>query len=112
MSQLHEHSRLDSTQSSQQTEHTQNIPVLDQPAIVTHSGPPQSADHLDNDVTELFQKYSKGKHIPLLFSIECSPYCDSFTQSPAHLPVQYQSLFDSEHLKVNYLDLVVAKNEK
>ena len=47
--------------------------------------------------------------VPILFSIECSPYSDSFAQSSAHLPLQYQSaLFDSEHLKLNYLDLVEA----
>ena len=34
------------------------------------------------------------------------PYCDSFAQSLAHLPLQFQSLFDSEHLKLNYLELV------
>ena len=65
-------------------------------------------DHLDNDLTELFQKCSKSKQVPILFSIECSPYSDSFAQSSAHLPLQYQSLFDSEHLKLNYLDLVEA----
>ena len=109
MSQLqsgNEHSQLDSlSQSHQQTEHTQDTAILNQSAIVTQSGPPQS-DYLDDDVTELFHKCSKSKHIPILFSIECSPYCDSFTQSSAHLPVQYHSLFDSEHLKLNYLDLV------
>ena len=50
----------------------------------------------------MFQK----QHIPILLSIECSPYCDLFTQSSAHLPVLYHSLFDSEHLKLNYFDLV------
>ena len=101
-----EHSKLDSfSQSHQQTEHTQDTAILNQSAIVTQSGLPQS-DHLDDDVTELFQKCSKSKHIPILFCIECSPYCELFTQSSAHLPVQYHSLFDSEQLKLNYLDLV------
>ena len=55
-------------------------------------------------ISKVFQKQTRS----ILFSIEGSPYCDSFSQSSAHLPVQYQSLFDSEHLKLNYLDLVVA----
>ena len=54
MSLLHEHNQVDSTQSPQQTEGSQDFPVLDQPAIATHSGLLQSADHLDNDVAELF----------------------------------------------------------
>ena len=90
--------------------------ITDQPAPVTSDHPATSdqlvqsgqSDHLDNDLTELFQKCSKSKPIPILFSIECSPYSDSFAQSSAHLPLQYQSLFDSEHLKLNYLDLVEA----
>ena len=46
--------KLDSfSQSHQRTEHTQDTAILNQSAIVTLSGLPQS-NHLDDDVTELF----------------------------------------------------------
>ena len=50
----------------------------------------------------------QNKQVPILFSIERSPYSDSFAQSSAHLPLLYQSSFASENLKLNYLDLVEA----
>ena len=104
-------SQLDSFTQDQPVTVTSDHPVISDKLVqlgktTTQSG--QSADHLDNDLTELFQKCSKSKRVPILFSIECPPYCNSFTESSAHLPLQYQSLFDSEHLKLNYLDLVEA----
>ena len=56
--------------------------ITDQPAAVISDHPATSdqlvqssqSDHLDNDLTELFQKCSKSKQVPILFSIERSPY--------------------------------------
>ena len=80
----------------------------DQLAQLNNSIQCGQSDHLNSDLMELFQKCCKSKKVPILLSIKCSPYSDSFTQSSAHLPLQYQSLYDSEHLKLNYLDLVEA----
>ena len=54
-------------QSPQQTEGSQDIPVLDQPAIATHSGTLQSADHLDNDVANYFKSVSKANTFHFIF---------------------------------------------
>ena len=48
------------------------------------------------------------ENTPVLFSVECPPYCDAFIQSAAHLPLALQSLYDAANLQLNYLELVEA----
>lgn len=60
-----------------------------QPIHPSQSDQPSAGDYLDDNLVELFQKCSKSKSVPILFSIQDPPYCDSFAQSSAHLPLQY-----------------------
>ena len=39
-------------------------------------------------------------------SLEDKPYCESFVQSSAHLPIQFQSIYDPTLINLNYLELV------
>ena len=55
---------------------------------------------------ELYKKCSSvTSMVPIFFSLE-DVHCKSFVHSDTHLPVQYQSLYDPEHLGLNYLELV------
>ena len=70
---------------------------------------PQHDKPYQSDVLELYEKCSSvTSMVPIFFSLEDAPYCKSFVQSDAHLPIQYQSLYDPRHLDLNYLELVEA----
>lgn len=60
----------------------------------------------DEDIVQLFEKCLSSEKVPILFSIEDQPYCKSFSESAAHLPLALQSLFDPAHLEHNYVELV------
>ena len=78
-------------------------PTLSKP--VQHSKPNQA------DVTEFYLKCSSSQTLPIFMSLEDKPYCESFVQSSAHLPIQFQSICDPTHLNLNYLELVEASEK-
>ena len=55
---------------------------------------PTASQPDQSKIQQLFDKCSSSKEVPILFSIEDEPYCKSFLQSSAHLPLGFQSLFD------------------
>ena len=62
----------------------------------------------EEDIKRLFDKCLTSENTPVLFSVECQPYCDAFIQSAAHLPLALQSLYDPANLQLNYMELVEA----
>lgn len=60
----------------------------------------------EEDIKRLFDKCLTSENTPVLFSVECQPYCDTFIQSAADLPLALQSLYDPANLKLNYIELV------
>ena len=61
------------------------------------------------DVVQLFEKCAlSDSTLPILFSVEDEPYCNSFKKSATHLPLALQSLFKPEYLDCNYMELVEA----
>ena len=61
---------------------------------------------IQEDVKKPFEKCLSSKNTPVLLSVECPPYCNTFIQSVAHLPLALQSLYDAANLQLNYMELV------
>ena len=71
-------------------------------SVVSH----KTQSTVEEHIVQLFEKCSSSEKVPILFSIEDQPYCKSFSESAAHLPLALQSLFDPAHLEHNYVELV------
>ena len=61
---------------------------------------------LVEEINRLFDKCVTSENAPVLFSVECQPYCGALIQSAADLPLALQSLYDPANLQLNYIELV------
>ena len=98
--------RVDFTSAEKKMKLYQSV----EPSPTTTSGLPSKVMSVvtpeSDKVKQLFEKCLHSSSTPILFSILNEPYNKNFVHSLEHLPIPLQSIFDPEHLKCNYLELI------